>query len=96
VNSPDEARFALRVAADLFEGRTFELPQPVTASEDFSRLLQRVPGAMLVMGDCPPVPDPESAPGNHSPKAVFDDSVLPDAALLLAGLATRRLNEVMP
>lgn len=44
VNFPDEARFALRVAADLFNARTFELPQPVTASEDFSRVLQRVHG----------------------------------------------------
>ncbi|GAA0941771.1 M20 family metallopeptidase [Actinocorallia libanotica] len=91
VNSADEARFALDVAGELFEGRTFESPQPIPGSEDFSYVLQKVPGAMLFLSACPPVPDPAAAPMNHAPQAVFDDSVLPDAALLLATLAARRL-----
>jgi amidohydrolase len=90
-NSVDEARFALGVARELFEGVTFESPQPLPGSEDFAYVLQKVPGAMLFLSACPPVPNPAEAPVNHSPQAVFDDSVLPNAALLLATLAARRL-----
>ena len=90
-NAPDEAAFALKTAQDLFEGRAFELPGPFPGSEDFSFVLQRVPGAMLGLSACPPGRDPATAPMNHSPQAAFDDSVLPDAALLLATLAARRL-----
>ncbi|MGP4029451.1 M20 metallopeptidase family protein [Actinomadura sp. 3N407] len=95
VNAPDEARFALETAEELFEGRVFESPQPLPGSEDFSYVLQQVPGAMLFLSACPPVPDPAAAPANHSAQAVFDDSVLPDAALLLATLAARRPGHVV-
>jgi hippurate hydrolase len=33
----------------------------------------------------------EHAPDNHSPRAAFDDALLPDAAALLAELALRRV-----
>jgi hippurate hydrolase len=36
------------------------------------------------------VDDYENAPDNHSPRAAFDDSVVPDGAALLAELALRR------
>ena len=35
--------------------------------------------------------DPLTAPDNHSARAVFDDSVLPDCAAFLAEVAARRL-----
>jgi hippurate hydrolase len=38
--------------------------------------------------------DYEAAPDNHSPRAHFDDSVVPDAAALLAELALRRLEQL--
>jgi hippurate hydrolase len=38
-----------------------------------------------------PTADYRHAPDNHSPRAEFDDSVVPDAAALLAELALRRL-----
>ncbi|MDQ1596930.1 MAG: hypothetical protein QOI70_354 [Microbacteriaceae bacterium] len=45
-------------------------------------------------GACPPELDPATAPYNHSNLAVFDDSVLPDAAAYLAALAFARLDEI--
>ena len=62
---------------------------PETGSEDFSFVLEQVPGAYVCIGACPG--DPATAPDNHSPRAAFDDSVLPDAAALLAELAIRRI-----
>lgn len=92
VNPPDQAAFALRTAHDLFgPHRVFEAPRPVSGSEDFSFVLGHVPGAFVAVGACPPDRHPATAPVNHSPRALYDDSVLPDQALLLASLAARRL-----
>lgn len=92
VNDPSEADFALRTARELVgPARAFEAPRPMAGSEDFSFVLERVPGAFLGIGACPPDRDPADAPMNHSPQSVYDDAVLPDAAALLARLATDRL-----
>jgi hippurate hydrolase len=72
------------------EERYVELPNPVTGSEDFSRVLNEIPGAYVFLGACP-TGDPDTAPSNHSPRAVFDDGVLADGAALLADLAVRRI-----
>ncbi|MEV6020015.1 MULTISPECIES: M20 family metallopeptidase [unclassified Streptomyces] len=93
VNPADQAAFALETASDLFgPHRVFEAPRPVSGSEDFSFVLDAVPGAFLAVGACPPDRDPATAPVNHSAQAVYDDRVLPDQALLLATLAARRLD----
>ncbi|GAA3090160.1 M20 family metallopeptidase [Streptomyces roseofulvus] len=93
-NDPAEAAFALRTAQGLLgPDRAFEAPRPLTGSEDFSLVLREVPGAYLGIGACPPDRDPATAPMNHSPQAVFDDRAVLDAAVLLAELAARRLQE---
>lgn len=92
VNDGDEAAFAGARIDELFgAGRFFVAPQPVMGSEDFSYVLERVPGAFVFLGACPPDLDPVTAPYNHSPEARFDDSVLPDGAALYASLALSRL-----
>ncbi|MFC5832173.1 M20 metallopeptidase family protein [Nonomuraea insulae] len=93
VNDQGEADFAGRTADELFgPGRYFVTPQPIMGSEDFSYVLEAVPGAFVFLGACPPDRDPATAPYNHSPEAVFDDSVLPDGAALYASLAFSRLS----
>ncbi|MFV2177932.1 M20 family metallopeptidase [Actinomadura sp. LOL_016] len=93
VNDDAEAAFAMDTARELFgDGRAVEAPRPMAGSEDFSFVLQRVPGAFLGLGACPADRDPATAPMNHSPQAAYDDAVLPDAAALLAELAVRRLD----
>ncbi|MBX6383889.1 MAG: amidohydrolase [Microbispora sp.] len=92
VNDDAEAEFAaLTVRETLGEDRYFPLPTPATGSEDFSYVLEQVPGAFLVLGACPPGRDPATAPANHSAEAEFDDAVLSDGATLLTELAIRRL-----
>ncbi|MEV4112460.1 M20 family metallopeptidase [Nonomuraea sp. NPDC049695] len=93
VNNESEAAFVGRTADELFgPGRYFVSPQPVMGSEDFSYVLEEVPGAFVFLGACPPDRDPATAPYNHSPEAIFDDSVLPDGAALYASLAHARLS----
>jgi amidohydrolase len=91
VNHAAEHDFVADTVREAFGVERFhEMVNPLTGSEDFSRILQEVPGAYVFLG-ATPGDDPESAPNNHSPLAVFDDRVLGDAAALLAELATRRL-----
>ena len=91
VNDEIEQALAVQVVTDLFGADRFTLvPEPELGAEDMSFVLERVPGAYLNLGACP-VPDYDSAPDNHSPRAAFDDSVLPDAAAWLTEVAVRRL-----
>lgn len=92
VNDEAEASFAQGVVAEVLGEQRFQAqPNPMTGSEDFSYVLEQVPGAFVMLGACPPGTDPASAPFNHSADAVFDDSVLADGAALYAELALRRL-----
>ena len=92
VNSADEASYAAETASELFGADRFELAEnPITGSEDFSRVLGHVPGAMVLMGAVLEGRDHEDAPDNHSPLAAFDDAVLADGAALYATLAADRL-----
>jgi amidohydrolase len=91
VNAAAEAAFVGATASELFGSDRFvELARPITGAEDFSRVIEAVPGAMVFLGAAPrgatgPRPD------NHSAYAAFDDAVLADGAALYAALAMRRL-----
>jgi hippurate hydrolase len=92
VNDPAEAAFAASVVEEVLgEGRYVEMPHAVAGSEDFGVLDKLVPSTYVMLGATPADRDPFSAPYNHAPEAAFDDSVLGDAAALLAGLAAGRL-----
>ncbi|MFJ5674790.1 M20 family metallopeptidase [Streptomyces sp. NPDC093097] len=92
VNDEAEAEFAAHAVREaLGEERFAPRPHPVPASEDFSRVLDEVPGAMLMLGAPPAGADPAKSPNNHSPLAEFDDAVLADGAAVYAELAVRRL-----
>ena len=92
VNDEAETRFAAGVAAGVLgEERCLAQPNPMTGAEDFSFVLEQVPGAFLMLGACPPGADPATAPNNHAADAIFDDSVLAAGAALYAELALQRL-----
>jgi hippurate hydrolase len=94
VNDGTEYAFAADTVREVFgEDRFQELANPFTGSEDFSRVLERVPGAYVFLGACRS-DDPATAPSNHSPRAAFDDGVLADGATILAELAVRRLGRI--
>jgi len=99
VNDDDAIATARRVVADTLSGaddatgsRWLDLPTPVTGAEDFSRILQAVPGAMLFLGACVDGADPSTAPDNHSPLAHFDDAVMGDGVAVLTALALATLS----
>lgn len=93
INDAAEAAFAQQTATDLFGETRFELASdPLMGSEDFSYVLDQVPGSYVFLGCTPPERDWTAEPWNHSPLVVFDDAVLPDQAAFLAELAWRRLH----
>jgi len=94
VNDAGQAAFATQVVADVFgEDRFTPMPDPEAGAEDFSRVLEEVPGCYLFLGACPD-DDYDAAADNHSPYAVFDDAVMTDGCLLHASLAIRSLQDL--
>ena len=92
VNHPDAIDRAAKVIEEQFgENRYLTAPHPMTGGEDFASIIKAIPGAFIFLGACPDDLDPNTAPVNHSNKAVFDDSVLAEGAVLLAGLALEHL-----
>lgn len=78
--------------AQFGEGRVWETAHPVMGSEDFSYVLEQVPGAFLFLRATPADIDLDTASPNHSPTVVFDDAILADQAAALAVLALARLS----
>lgn len=90
INDPDHAQFVASVVTEVFgEHRYAPMRDPHPGAEDFSRVLQAVPGSYLMLGAHPG--EDADTPDNHSPRAVFDDSVLAEGALLHTQLAVRAL-----
>ncbi len=77
-----------RVAADLLGPENFEvMPAPIMGAEDFSYVLERVPGAMAFLGGCPPELDPDCGPPNHSNRVVFHEPAMAHGVAMYAGFA---------
>ncbi len=92
VNDEDETVFVESTVKEAFGEHRFQpLPHPLTGAEDFSRVLDEVPGSLVMLGAAPTGMDSTSVANNHSPYAEFDEGVLCDGAALYAALATRRL-----
>jgi hippurate hydrolase len=92
VNDPGVAAEVLEAAAELLGPRAGVLSRaPLMGAEDFSYVLQSVPGAMAFLGACPPGHDPATAPANHSNLVVFDEEPLPAGVALYAEMALRAL-----
>jgi len=88
VNDPSFAAFVRGVAAGVVgEDRVHDLAAPVMGAEDFSYVLDRVPGVMAFLGARPAGADPTTAPQNHSNRVVFQEDVMAIGAALYAAVA---------
>jgi hippurate hydrolase len=90
VNDATFAAFVAEVAGEaLGPRRAVEMPSPVMGAEDFSYVLQQVPGAMVFLGVCPPEhPDPAAAPACHSNRMVLHEDAMADGIALHVAVAT--------
>ena len=92
VNDPAFTAFAASVGEEL-AGPEVVIPMaaPIMGAEDFSYVLQRVPGAMVFLGARPPEEDPATAPGNHSNRVIFHEPAMALGAAMHAAVAIRHL-----
>ncbi len=91
VNDASFEAFGREVARELLGDRSLiPLPQPVMGAEDFAYVLQRAPGAMMLLGVRPPG-EGEPAPC-HSNRMMLDEAAMPLGAALHASIATRYLH----
>jgi hippurate hydrolase len=95
VNNDAHAQFLGRVAAELFGNEGYmDMPNPIAGAEDYSRVLEEVPGSYAFLGASVDQ-DFTKSEVNHSPRAMFDDAVLYRGTALLSELAVRSLNEMV-
>ena len=82
------------VARDLAGDEAFHrLAAPIMGAEDFSYVLEKVPGAMFFLGVAHQGVDWRNCCSIHSTRMVVDEAVLPLGTALLAGCAERFLAE---
>jgi len=60
---------------------------PIMGAEDWSYVLNEVPGAMAFLGACPPDLEPDHAAPNHSNLVVFDEAAFPTGVATYAAVA---------
>lgn len=87
MNDPRAVAMLRVIAGEIF----MEFPAPSMGGEDFSYVLERVPGAMAFLGVAPADSDAATQPPLHNPGMVVDEGVLPLGVALHCAFATRFL-----
>lgn len=67
-------------------------PDPTMGAEDFSYVLEKVPGAMFFIGAAAEGVDWQGCCGLHSSRMVLDESMMPRGSAFLAGCAVQFLD----
>ena len=92
VNDESFADHALGLAADLVgQDKVVRQPNPIMGAEDWSYVLQRIPGAMMFIGGTDLERNPATAPPNHSNRVVFDEHAMATGIATYAAVALDHL-----
>ncbi len=92
--APEAFAFARETAQSLFgDDSVITLSTPLMGAEDFSYVLQQVPGAMLMLGATPEGAEPSSCCALHSNKMVLDEGAMARGIAIHCALAEAFLNE---
>jgi len=90
VNDAVQSEFARGVVADLLGDEAYlALPAPLMGAEDFSFVLEKIPGAMLFLGVRPN--DPSLRAPCHSNRMVLNEEGMVHGIAVHAALALRAL-----
>ncbi len=90
VNDAEQSEFARDVVADLLGGDAYvEMPAPLMGAEDFSFVLEKIPGAMLFLGVRPD--DTSLRAPCHSNRMVLNEEGMAHGIAVHAALALRAL-----
>lgn len=88
INNPTEAEFAAKICNDIVGAENVERNPPlIMASEDFSFMLEKVPGCYINIGNG----GEEGGCEVHNPAYDFNDDAIPQGATFFARLVEERL-----
>ena len=88
VNNAEQAKVTGEVASALLGADKFvEMPRALLGAEDFSYVLNEVPGAMAFLGVCPEDERPGTAAPNHSNLMRVNESALSNGVAMYAAMA---------
>ncbi len=91
-NNSGFADFASGVAGEVLGAeKVFQMPHPVMGAEDFSYVLEAVPGSMMFLGGTHADRNPATAPPNHSNRVTFDEDAMVSGMALYSAVAMRHL-----
>jgi hippurate hydrolase len=91
VNNPDVVEAVAEVSQRLLgKDHFWLLPTPIMPSEDFSYILQRVPGAMAFLGARPE--GQETVADVHSPHMILNENAMAVGVALHTGMALHLLD----
>jgi hippurate hydrolase len=96
VNHAGPVELVKNVTETVLGARRFlELPFPVMGAEDFSYLLEKVPGAMSLLGVCPEhIEDSLQAPACHSNKMMLHEPAMANGMAVHAATAIAALEQL--
>lgn len=91
INDDAQVDLVSAVSDQVLGGDGFQhLPRPLLGAEDFSYVLQQVPGAMTFLGVCPDDTSPSEAAPNHSNLMTVNETALSRGVALYAGMGMAR------
>ncbi len=91
INDATISAWAQDVARDLIGSElVVDMPSPVMGAEDFSYVLEKVPGAMVFLGSCPEGARLDSVAPVHSNRMVLNESAMATGIALYAAIALAR------
>ena len=91
VNDPEATQVAYDALGSLLGDEKVTRPEPIMGSEDFSSMLQCVPGCLLRLGGKNPSWDREYS--QHTSTFRIDEGALPVSAAALTAIAFRWMEE---
>ena len=92
VNDPRAVALVRELAIEQFGAEAYlDMTAPTMGAEDFSYVLQKLPGAMAFLGVAPPDGEAAERAPLHNPSMMVDEAVLPRGVAMHCAFATRFL-----
>ncbi|MCU1395631.1 MAG: Amidohydrolase [Ilumatobacteraceae bacterium] len=86
------AAFATDVAGEVIgTDHVFQMPHPIMGAEDFSYVLEAVPGSMMFLGGTHLDRSPATAAPNHSNRVMFDENAMVNGMAIYTAVAIEHL-----
>ena len=93
INDPEFSAFVTDVAVELIgQDLVIPLASPIMGAEDWSYVMNEIPGTMTFLGSCLPELVPGKSPGNHSNRVLFHEDSMATGIALYSAVAVSHLS----